>query len=64
VLDVFDTEPIPANDPLWNVANLTITPHIAAPSHPADVVGIFLENLARFEQGDELLYEIDTQRGY
>src|SRR5699024_4173943 len=34
VLDVFDEEPLPENNKLWNVKNLLITPHIAGDRHP------------------------------
>ena len=27
VLDVFETEPLPADSPLWNLENLILTPH-------------------------------------
>ena len=64
VLDVFETEPLPAESPLWELPNVYITPHIAAASFPQDVVDIFVENYGRFVQGRPLLHRIDFERGY
>lgn len=64
VLDVFETEPLPVDSPLWELPNVYITPHYAAASFPEDVVGIFVENYGRFIQGRPLLQVIDFDRGY
>jgi len=64
VLDVFETEPLPAESPLWALPNVYVTPHFAAPSFPEDVVEIFVENYARFVQGRPLLHIINFERGY
>lgn len=63
-LDVFDEEPIPADSPLWDTPNLTITAHIAAISHPLLLVPIFIENYARYVKGEPLRYVIDFGAGY
>lgn len=64
--DVFSSEPLPQDSPLWAAPNLLITPHIAGLSHdyPARVAHIFLENLSRFKQGEPLMNQVDRQRGY
>lgn len=64
VLDVFEQEPLPDDSPLWAMDNVIITPHVAAESFPEDIVGIFLDNLARFESDAALRYAIDFDRGY
>ncbi len=64
VLDVFDTEPLPADSPLWGKPNLIITPHIAAVSHPQVIAKKFLSNLARYKCGDDLVDVIDPLIGY
>jgi len=64
VLDVFETEPLPADSPLWGLPNVYITPHFAAASFPEDVVEIFVKNYGRFIQGRPLLHLIDFARGY
>ncbi len=64
VLDVFDVEPLPSTDPLWSTANLTITAHIAAISHPLLIVPIFVDNYRRYRAGEPLLHSVDFSRGY
>jgi phosphoglycerate dehydrogenase-like enzyme len=64
VLDVFRTEPLPTDSPLWSAPNAVITGHMAARSWPGDVVGIFLMNFRRFQQQLKLRYVIDRARGY
>ena len=65
-LDVFQTEPLPADSPLWDMENLVITPHTAALTEKLwgrhlDRIG---ENLRRYVAGKPLLGEVDKQRGY
>ena len=63
-LDVFDEEPIPRDSPLWETPGLSITAHIAAISHPALIVPIFLENYSRYCRGEPLKFVIDLDKGY
>jgi phosphoglycerate dehydrogenase-like enzyme len=64
VLDVFPEEPLPADDVLWRTPNVHITCHTAAPSFPADIVGVFADNYRRFHAGQPLRYVVDFERGY
>ena len=64
VLDVFDEEPLPADDPLWTAPNLLITAHISAISHPLLLVPIFVENYERFVQGKPLRHVVNFDAGY
>ncbi len=64
VLDVFDTEPLPASDPLWDTPGLVITAHIAARSAPELIAPVFLENYDRYLNGEPLLHLVDFDRGY
>lgn len=64
VLDVFETEPLPADNPLWHLPNVYITPHTAAVSLPGVVVNKFVENYHRFLRNEPLLDVIDFARGY
>jgi phosphoglycerate dehydrogenase-like enzyme len=64
VLDVFDEEPLAPTDRLWQTPGVFITSHTAAPSFPADIVGVFVENYWRYARGEPLLYRVDFERGY
>jgi phosphoglycerate dehydrogenase-like enzyme len=63
-LDVFDEEPLPPVDPLWEAPNLRVTGHIAALSHPALIVPIFVDNFRRYIDGRPLRYVVDFDAGY
>lgn len=65
-LDVFPEEPLPADNPLWRLSNVILTPHIAgmSPHYNQRAVALFVENLKRYLAGQELLNRIDLQRGY
>jgi D-2-hydroxyacid dehydrogenase (NADP+) len=59
-LDVLPTEPWPANDDLWDVPNLFLTPHNAwsSPMYLPRVAELWLENLRRYVRGNELLHQV------
>jgi glyoxylate/hydroxypyruvate reductase A len=63
-LDVFHTEPLPENNPLWSHPTITITPHIAAISEPRVAAQYVADGIARFERGEPLSNVIDPARGY
>ncbi|UCD99054.1 MAG: D-2-hydroxyacid dehydrogenase [Chloroflexota bacterium] len=65
-LDVFPEEPLPEDDPLWNLPNVILTPHIAGVSrlYNQRAVDLFLENLNRYLEGKDLYNLIDLHRGY
>lgn len=64
VLDVFATEPLPAESPLWRLENAYLTPHNAALSFPEAIVGVFADNYRRFVAGQPLQHAVDFERGY
>lgn len=64
ILDVFETEPLAADNPLWGMENVVVTPHNSAYSFPAQVAKIFIDNYQRFVEGESLRYLVDFGRGY
>jgi phosphoglycerate dehydrogenase-like enzyme len=65
-LDVFETEPLPADSPLWTMENVIITPHVAGynPNYFRRASQIFAENLQRYRAGEPLHNRYDPARGY
>lgn len=65
-LDVFDTEPLPADSPLWDLENLLITPHTAGMDTRLweHHYKLFSENLRRYFTGEPLLGMVDKRQGY
>jgi phosphoglycerate dehydrogenase-like enzyme len=53
-----------ADDPLWDVPGITITPHIAAQPSTATIAAQFVEGLERLERGALPAQTIDRDRGY
>ena len=63
-LDVQCREPMPADDPLWAVPGITITPHIAAQSSPQTIAAQFVAGLRCVERGEAPPQRVDRARGY
>jgi len=64
ILDVFEQEPLPSDNPLWEMKNVVVTPHNSAYSFPEQVVEIFCENYQRFSDSLPLRHVVDFNRGY
>jgi phosphoglycerate dehydrogenase-like enzyme len=65
-LDVFATEPLPQESPLWELPNVLVTPHVATnvPEYLARAVAAFASNVRRFLAGEALEQELRRDRGY
>lgn len=68
VLDVFPSEPLKEDDPLWDIPNLLITPHKAGHGEDAynmnEILMLFKDNMTRWAHGEPLLHVIDVTKGY
>jgi len=65
-LDVFATEPLPADSPLWDMPNVLITPHTSgsSPRSHDRLMELFCQNLRRYLAGEKLLNVADKAAGY
>ena len=63
-LDVFRTEPLPADDPLWSHPRVFVTPHTAGPSTNAWAPSLVADNIARMRRGEPPFPIVDVARGY
>ena len=63
-LDVFRTEPLPVDDPLWRHPKVLITPHVASYSLPATAADGVVDNVRRALAGQPLRHQVDRARGY
>lgn len=64
MLDVFNQEPLPANNPLWSHPRVTITPHMAATTRRGEAVAYIAQTLQRLERGEAVSGRVDRTRGY
>lgn len=65
-LDVFATEPLPADDPLWDAPGAFVSPHMSGDSvgWRQALIALFADNLDRWLAGQPLLNVVDKYRGY
>lgn len=65
-LDVFEKEPMDADNPLWEMDNVIVTPHNSWASEMGNArrFNIIYENLKRFRLGEKLANVVDFQKGY
>ena len=65
-VDVTRQEPLPADSPLWDTPNLSISPHSSASAdrYLERVAELFYDNLARYVAGQDLVNVVDLSREY
>jgi len=65
-LDVFATEPLPQDSPLWEREDVIVSPHMSGDvtGSEEELIDLFVDNLRRFVAGEALRNVVDKQRGY
>jgi phosphoglycerate dehydrogenase-like enzyme len=65
-LDVFETEPLPADNPLWKMENVLVSPHMSGDflGWRDTLVEVFTANFHRWRAGQPLRNVVDKKLGY
>lgn len=66
VLDVTEVEPLPIDNPLWEMTNVILTQHTGGGQATEDQgkMDLFLQNLKRFQNGESLENQVELSKGY
>jgi glyoxylate/hydroxypyruvate reductase A len=64
LLDVFDIEPLPKQHPFWGHEQITVWPHVSAPTNIDSASQIAANNLNRYLHSGELPLCVDLDTGY
>ncbi|PJC15844.1 MAG: glyoxylate/hydroxypyruvate reductase A [Comamonadaceae bacterium CG_4_9_14_0_8_um_filter_60_18] len=64
LLDVFRTEPLPANHPFWREPKITITPHMSARTLREDSIAQIVGKIDALQRGQAVTGVVSVARGY
>ncbi|MGJ8646223.1 MAG: 2-hydroxyacid dehydrogenase [Marinomonas colpomeniae] len=64
ILDVFMQEPLPESHPYWVNENVTVLPHISAPTNPYSTSNIVVENINYYRKTGIIPPAVDSTQGY
>lgn len=64
VLDVFDIEPLATSSSLWENENITVLPHISAPTNMKTASKIVSKNILEYFKKGIIPPFVDTNKGY
>lgn len=63
-LDVFRTEPLPADHPFWQHPKITVTPHTSARTLREENIAQIVGKIQALQRGEPINGVVDPQRGY
>jgi len=64
ILDVFEQEPLTSSSPLWGHPQISILPHISAPTNMLTASQIVADNILQYRANKVLPTTVDLNRGY
>ncbi len=64
VLDVFHTEPLPADHAFWAHERVTVLPHVAAQTDPASASQVVAHNVRALFAGQPMAHLVRRENGY
>jgi glyoxylate/hydroxypyruvate reductase A len=63
-LDVFRTEPLPAEHPFWRHPKIAITPHTSARTLREETIAQIAGKILALQRAEPIAGVVDIQRGY
>lgn len=65
-LDTFEQEPLPPDHPFWTMPNVIVSPHHSgsSPRWMERMIDVFIDNVQRFMNDEELRNVVDQDAGY
>ena len=63
-LDVFRTEPLPADHPFWKHPKITVTPHTSARTLRSESIVQIAGKIATMQRSETVAGVVDRKRGY
>ena len=63
-LDVFETEPLPPDHPLWSIPGVLITPHLASVALPKSAAPQIAANIRALRTGGPVVNTVSRVHGY
>ena len=64
MLDVFRTEPLPADHPYWTHPKITVTPHTSARTLREESIAQIVGKMQALQRGEPINGVVNHQRGY
>ena len=64
VLDVFGTEPLPAEHPFWTHEHITVLPHAAAQTDVRSAAAVAAANIEALAASRPIAHQVERSRGY
>jgi glyoxylate/hydroxypyruvate reductase A len=64
VLDVFEHEPLVSSSPLWQHSQITVLPHISAPTNINTAARVVASNIQHYRDSGQIPEAVDLLRGY